>query len=55
MLSFVVPTHAATGETFSRWRFTQEKINLSPERSGVTNGKILFGEVEDYQNKKTSK
>ena len=50
ILSFVVPTHAVTGETFSRWRFTKEKLILSTDRTGTANGRIHVGEVEDYRN-----
>ena len=52
-LSFTVPTHAVTGETFSRWRFTKQKLVLSPDRTGSLTGKLHAGEVEDYRNEIT--
>ena len=54
--SFSVPTGAAAGETYSRWRFTREKLALIPHGNGkafIPVGGIArpyIGEVEDYEN-----
>ena len=50
VLSFPVPSDAEIGNTYSRWRFTNEEVVIGPEGAGPASGERMFGEVEDYRN-----
>ena len=49
LLHFPVPPVNEMGETFSRWRFSDENLILAPDGTGTTDGVMHVGEVEDHQ------